>query len=897
MALTPGTRLGAYEIIAAIGAGGMGEVYKARDTRLDRIVAIKILSDALAADPQFRERFDREARAISHLAHPHICALHDVGEHHGTAFLVLEYLEGETLANRLKKGALPLEHVLKFAIEIAGALDTAHGAGITHRDLKPGNIMLTKTGAKLLDFGLAKTQEGVVAGAGLSMLPTTPPTLTALGAILGTFQYMAPEQLEGKNADARSDIFAFGALVYEMATGQKAFQGKTSASLISSIMSADSTPLLMVRPGLPRALDHVVGRCLSKDPETRWQSVRDVATELRWITESIGEETGNGRPKLGSRRARASWLSAIAVGCVVSAGLTWLALRDRVSPVHNVIRASIALNQTAPLANRVQRSLDISPDGRHIVYSAATGSSTQLFLRSLNRSDATPIAGTEGGFQPFLSSDSQSVGFIGIDKKMKRVALSGGAPVALCDIAGVPNGASWGDDGNIVYVPGAIDGLWQVSDRGGTPHRLTSVNAERGEKGHRSPFVLPGGKAVIFVVGSADTSLWDDARIELLVVATGERRVLIEGGYFPRYVPTGHILYARAGSLLAVPFDLGKMTVTGSPVTVIDRGFFDAENGYGHLTLSGNGTLVYVTSPVPPRGRKLVWVDRLRQETTAFEAPRSVLGFRLAPEGQRVALTLDGATLEVWVYDLSRQTMSRFAWGWDNTSPIWTRDGGRVTFRSTRASGQNELFWSPADGSAPPEKLTTSGIVPAQAGGSRQPRSWSPDGKWLLFNEFNPRTQFDVYMMGLGGDRKAQPLLHDPFNESDADVSPDGRWLAYSSDESGRSQVYVRSFPTLQGKWQISTDGGVLPRWNPNGHELLFRNGTKVMTTEVSTSPSFAPKTPAVLLDGQYPNMNFDVSPDGNRFLMLKQDETPPISQLAVVFGWFEELKARVPTR
>jgi eukaryotic-like serine/threonine-protein kinase len=894
MSLGPGTRLGPYEIVAPIGAGGMGEVYKAKDTRLDRTVAIKVLPSHVSGDPTLRERFEREARTIGALNHPHICTLYDVGHETDGDFLVLEYLEGQTLAERLTKGALALDQALQFAIQIADALDKAHRAGIIHRDLKPGNIMLTKSGAKLLDFGLAKTSL-VVASTGLSMLPTTPPaTITAQGTILGTLQYMAPEQIEGQEADARTDIFAFGAVLYEMLTGRKAFEGKTQAGLIGAILKDTSPSTISLQPLTPPALDRIVRTCLAKDPDDRWQSARDLNRELTWIVEA-----GAQRDRGATRVVRPShwWTLAIAITIVISA-LWSLGVWNlsRSAPIRRPVRLSILLPASDQLFG-----FALSPDGETLVFAAGRGNVRQLYRRTLDQLAATPIPGTTDGRYPFFSPDGAWIGFEA-EESLKKVPLAGGVPVTIYDRASGTvraTNATWGADGRIVFgTYGAGGRLYQISASGGMPQPVTTLTV-RGEINHSWPEILPGGEAVLYTVSPS-------TKIVVQSLETGERHDIADGAQ-ARYVPSGHIVFVRGASLWAIPFDLDRLIATGPAVPVV------ADLGAGTQPISSNsiftiaptGTLVYSQNP-EIAGQRLAWVDRDGQEDAVPIAPsRSFGNPRLSPDGRRLVLVRrdesGSSNTEIWIYDLATNTERQLTFDpAANVYPIWTPDGQRIVFSSNRAGGRN-LFWRPADGSGRDERLTTSPNI-------QSPWAWSSDGMNLIFAERNPATDMDIAVLSMSGDRQTRALIGTRFTETEPDVSPDGRWIAYYSNETGREEVYVRPFPNVDGgKWRVSMDGGADPLWGPDGHELFYLSidGSRLMAVPVMTMPTFVSGMPKALFERRYARqsgaISYDVSPDGQRFLIIKEgsetDQASARSEFTVVLNFFEELKRLVPTK
>jgi eukaryotic-like serine/threonine-protein kinase len=794
----------------------------------------------------------------------------------------MEHLEGETLAKRLEKGALPLDQALRHAMEIGDALDKAHRRGIVHRDLKPGNIMITKAGAKLLDFGLAKLRLALATApvAGASTIPPAGPPLTEEGTLLGTLQYMAPEQLEAKEADARTDIFAFGAIVFEMVTGKKAFEAKSHASLVAAILEHEPPAMTNLEPLTPRFLDHTVRRCLAKDPEERWQSAADLVRELRWQIESMSVAGADPRPARGvAGYERLGWTVALVLVALLAAFGTarWMIAG---SPAPDaVVHATIPLTPGEPLG--LGANLALSPDGRHLVYDPGhwTSGGQRLYVRQLDHPNPVAVRGTEGGCCPFFSPDGD-LGFVSRDSKLQTVALGGGTPATITDVTPESRGAAWGPDGTIVFAPAVSDGLWQVPATGGEARPLTTRRSDKRERTHRWPTMLPDGRSVLFMVGTADITSFDEARIEVVSLDTGERRTLIEGGMHGLYSPPGHLIYARSGTILTVPFDPKRLEVTGRPVEVVRDVFIDPLNGYANVALSRAGLLVYAPGGDMSRyyGATLFWVDRKGRATPASAIRRPYERGRISPDGSRLALAITEANVEIWVLDLARDTLMRLAYGWSNNFPVWTKDGKALIFSSNR-DGADRIYRQVADGNRPAEPLvTTSGMSDA---------AWSPDGRTLVFAARRAESGSDILIVRPDDGRSPQPLLQGRHNERQPEVSPDGRWLAYTSDESGRDEVYVQPFPALGPKWPLSSGGGLQPRWTRKGRELVYRNGRQLLSVEIATSAVFQPGKPRLLFEGEFERGDWfggDVTPDGERFLMMRGVEPPEIAELTVVF-------------
>jgi serine/threonine protein kinase/Tol biopolymer transport system component len=897
--LASGARLGPYEIIVALGAGGMGEVYKARDTRLDRTVAIKILPDALAGDPQFRDRFDREARTISQLDHPHICALYDVGEQDGTSFLVMQYLEGETLADRLAKGALPLDQALQVSIHIADALATAHRVGIVHRDLKPGNIMLTKGGAKLLDFGLAKTGASVLSGTNLSMLPTTPP-ITQRGSILGTFQYMAPEQLEGQEADARTDIFAFGAVVYEMITGRKAFQGKSQASLIGAIMHAEPPPLTTVQPLTPPVLDRMVGRCLAKEPDDRWQSARDLGFGL---AEALAVARPDTRPVKNTRRELVL-TTVTALACLLAAVFGVLAYRARVTPTATdtpeVIRLIVPApnGEALPSSNAADGGVAVSPDGRYLTFTTVSPQTNRrrLWVRALASLDVRALEGTDDAAWPFWSPDSRFIGF-GVNGQLKRVSVTGGEARTICDISGTLfAGGTWNQRDEIVF--GAFNsGLFRVAAAGGTPVPLAMTpDVSRQEIGHLWPQFLPDGRHLIFFVlgsrpeytgqyvGSLDSP--ERSRIALKANTAGVTNAAYTSGFI--------LYHGEPPTLMAQRFDLTTMKTQGEPIVVLDDLAWDSIFGFRvHFSVSRTGVLAY--QPVPLPGTRLVWFDRLGKELRVLRADgERYVDPEISPDGRWVAVDrLERKTgrIHVVLIDVGRGTMSRLNPELAaDARPIWSHDSKSLLFEGGWQGLQGP--WSVYRKSLGAAVLAS---PIAQFANPTYPADWSRDGQTAILAQFSLTVGLLELQMRNG---TTTPLV---AGVTQGRLSPDGQWVAYTSDESGARDIYVRSV-SGEGLKKVSDGGGQNPHWRGDGGELFYANDRWVMAVDVKPGSSsldlgrphtlFEHATFMNVQPAPTPGGNdFAVSADGQRLLLNVLDEKATQSPITVVVNWQAALK------
>jgi len=888
MQLEPGTRLGPYEIVGPIGAGGMGEVYRAKDTRLGREVAIKVLPSHLSDNPDLKARLEREAKAISQLTHPHICTLYDIGSENGTDFLVMELLEGQSLADLLAKGALPTEQVLRFGTEIADALDRAHRAGIVHRDLKPGNVMVTKSGVKLLDFGLAKVAAANEADSELSSLPTRfapSKPLTEKGTVMGTFQYMSPEQLEGKPADARTDIFSLGCVLYEMATGKRAFTGTSQASLISAILRDQPRPISELTPLAPPALERLINTCLTKDPEDRRQNARDVKNELTWIAQA-GSQAGAPAVVVAQRKSSARLVRGVAavlalVALVLGTLLVRATSREK-EQAQAVTRTQLLPPKGELLSLNQLRAFAISPDGRRVVYSVQKGVSSELRQRSLDSPDSTAIPGTEGGTHPFFSPDGNWIAFIA-GPKLKKVALAGGTPVTLCDAPWF-RGGFWGNDGSIYVVPNVYVPISKISADGGPLQPVTKIRTQEGEQQHRWPDVLPGGKAIVYAIGTGGE--WDDATIVAERLDTGERKVLVKGGTFPRYLPTGHLVYARAGALYAVSFDAKSLKVTGSPVEVA-RQVLVAGNGLAHVDVSRTGTLITAPSDSAVGNLMLTSIDRDGRGEPLKVPQQGYTSLVLSPDETRVATNIGNS---IAIVNFARSSVTKLTLPARAESPAWSRDGHRIYFGYEKAK-YYQIFSKGADDSGEAQLEFPSDC-------EEDPYQVSADGSWLLYyrSPADGRTELCVRRIGNAASREEpKVLLKSLFLTGNGAFSPDGRWIVYQSEESGRPEIYVRPSSGEDRKWPVSTEGGTAAVWSPVGNEIFYLSGRKLVAVPVGAKgDEFVAGDPKVLFEN-HEIFTFAATKDGKRFIAAENPNPGAEPRLDIVLNWFAEVRRKLP--
>jgi serine/threonine protein kinase/Tol biopolymer transport system component len=877
MTLTAGSKLGPYEIVAPLGAGGMGEVYRARDTRLERTVAIKILPAQFSSDPVRKQRFEREAKTISSLNHPHICVLYDVGSQDGVDYLVMECVEGETLAKRLEKGALPLEQVLKFGAQIADALDKAHRSGVVHRDLKPGNIMLTPSGAKLLDFGLAKPAAAMASLATMTVTAAKQSPATEHGTIVGTFQYMSPEQIEGKELDGRSDIFSLGAVLYEMLTGQRAFDGKSQVSVASAILEKEPQPISATKPMTPPALDHAIKKCLAKLPDERWQSASDLASELKWITED-GSQAGPAVRAIapGKIQRALPWLMAgVLTGAAIVGAVRW--------PSSKPPEQALYFSASFPLP---AHDIAIAPNGHTLAVVSYHESARKnvVWICELGSQSARYLADTEGATYSFWSPDSRSIGFFA-DGKLKRIDVSGGPVQTICD-APSGRGGTWNRDGVIVFTPDARQGggLYRVSASGGTPTQINSPDPSRAESSYRWPMFLPDGTHYLFMVANFT------GRKEVNAIFVGsldskEKRFILQATANAAYAAPGYLLFCRDKDLLAQGFDLQSFALTGEAATILSEIQYHPQIRRAVYAVSDKGFLLAQTGSGVALSQP-IWFDRKGKEIGAVGKPDVYGNVSIAPNGKSVALSQTDMTSpnqnsDIWTYELQREGAKRLTFDASNHAvPVWSPDSARLVFASNRLLNF-DLYMKNADGA---QQETT--IMQQQV--DKWPNDWSSDGRYIVYTRGT-----DLWSLTIP-ELKTSLFLKAPSVFRNAQFSPDGKWVAYASNETGKWQIYVASFPEAHGTWQISTVGGEQPRWRGDGKELFYLSSDyKMMAAPVSTGPNFDSGQPVALFQTtprQPVSFNdlfvYDVSRDGQRFLINTVVKEAATSPMSVVLNW-----------
>ena len=879
MELAAGARLGPYEIISPLGAGGMGEVYRARDTRLDRTVAVKILPSHFCSN-ELKTRFQREARTLSSISHPNICHLYDVGSQDGTDFLVMELLDGETVSQRLHRGPLPLNEVLRIGIEVAEALTMAHRLGIIHRDLKPSNIMLTKQGAKLMDFGLAKPavqasamSDSSSAGLATATFHQASADVSSAGSVVGTIHYMAPEQIEGKPADARSDIFALGAVLYEMATGRRAFEGKSNLSVASAILQTEPPPVSTIQPGSSASLDYLIRTCLSKDPDDRFQTAHDVKLQLSWLLKQPAES-----PAVVTTERPTSWRSAaIGLGILAFVAVLFAIFQfatGKKTALSPVTRFTITLPAKSSLAADITQAVVLSSDGRRLAYVAAESGVPHLYLRRLDQFVSTPIPDSEGATFPFFSPNGEWVAFFS-QGKLKKASSDGSNPVVICDLPTFFGGAWTSQDTIVVAIPAT--GLATVPAGGGETRKL-ALQANNNVS-PEAPVWLPGTGWVVFT-----DYLSAKRSIKAVEVSSGEVRTILPDAHGPSY-SAGQLVYYTGGELWAAPFDLQKVAITGSPRKIASG--VDEQNYVAQASASLNGILAYAPGLAGNFSRNLYYVTRKGDEQKLDIPAEDYVDPVFSPEGKRIAMSVRRTTeQQIAVFDRDRSSLAMVVPnGSLYAASEWTPDGKNLIFDVSGATQKRGIYEVPADGSSPPQLLRETNI---------SSHVTSVSGSYAVITVNDPVTSMDLWLMSLAGDHLMQVYKKTPSAERQGSFSPDGRWLAYASNESSRSEVYVQPAPGPGGRWQISTDGGEQPRWVRNGKEIVFRNGTKMMSVAVDLQPTFRASKPVELFDREFDRggsvPGYDVSPDGQLFVMTRSEHANP-NEIRVVIGWPNEIQ------
>jgi len=896
-------RIGAYQIEARIGAGGMGEVYRARDTRLGRGVAIKVLPRSFAADPDRLARFEREARMLAALNHPHIATIHGLEELDGMRGLVLELVEGPTLAERIAQGPLPIKEALAVAQQIAEALEAAHDQGIIHRDLKPANIKFARGGdVKVLDFGLAKAFAGDGSSPDVSRTPTV--TATELtGAIVGTPAYMSPEQARGQAIDKRTDIWAFGCVLYEMLTGRLAFSGTTTSDTIAAILEREPAwdALPETTPTLRRLLRH----CLEKDSKRRLRDIGDARIELEdALTSPAQDAHARQKPAGITRRTAIASLVSATTGAVAAAAGFFAIGRYRGAVPRNLTRFTIPLPEGGVAEVSMNKRVAISPDGTRIVYSTAAPGTGQtvglnrLYLHSLSALEPKSLPAIGG--TPFFSRDGQWLGLLSAGpngrNQLQKAALSGGAPVPLCPVEGFAGG-TWADDDTIYFVGANPGGVMRIPATGGQPQEAATIDFAKGERIHKYPCAVPGGTALLFTVATPDAETFDDTRIAAIDTRTGQRKIVVEGGTHPRYSPSGHLVYARGGNLLAIRFDSRSLAVLGRPFTVLEGVQMSVNSGVANFDISTSGDLVYVPGSADKGERTLVWVDRNGRAEPLGLPPRSYLHPRISPDARQLAIEIEGPNHDFYIYDFARSVLSKMTSDGVSHWPVWSPDGTHLVYRAGPMMSW-KMWEMPADRSRPAALVRGEGLA-------QSAESWSPDGHAIAYTALTREAGGHIMVASLEGDRPSRPFVDIKAPAGSPKFSPDGRWLAYCSNESGAPQVYVQAFPGPGPKIQISTDGGTDPVWKRNAGELFYRNGDSMMAVDVSTTSAFSAGRPRELWKGHYSHgmssscgipgatsSNYDVTADGTRFLMIKDEDQDSVTskQIIVVQGWADEV-------
>ena len=906
MPLSPGVRLGPYEIVAPLGAGGMGEVYRARDTRLGRDVAVKVLPAHLVQDPDAVARFEREARAVAALSHPHVLALYDIGTEQGIVYAVTELLEGETLRECLERTRIGWHRAVTIAVQAADGLAAAHARGIVHRDLKPGNIFITASGqAKILDFGLAR-----VAGPVDEASQTTTERVTRPGTVMGTIGYLSPEQIRGEDAGTASDIFSLGCVLYETLVGQAPFTRPTSAETLAAALRDEPEPLSGHVTDCPEVLDAIITRCLEKRPEDRFQSAADLTFALRMLagTGSIGASPlasaaglpASGAPSQQARNRLRTVLAGVALGLVAGIAGSWavgwfgVPTSSPSVPTHLSLMLPAGTFLAADDPPAAGSSIAISQDGRSLAYVALRGDVRRLVVRSLDQEADQELPGTDGAMTPLFSPDARWVAYFTKDG-LKKVPVSGGTPSDVCPTPPATRGAVWADDGTIYLGESMSSGIRAVASTGGRPRDVTALKLDTGESNHLLPEALPGGKALLMTVWKGGG--FDAASVWSVSLTTGVRRLLLESATAPRYVPPGYLVFARRGALFAVRFDRRQLAVAGEAVPVVDGVWTDSATGTSHYATSANGTLVSAPGGSTVERRRIVWVDRQGRVQPLAAEPSYYSNPRLSPDGRRIAVEMLN---DVWVYDLTLPTWGRVSFRGVNQYPVWAPDGRRLAFCSTASFAEPKIHWTDVEAGTQPAPLTREGRV-------QFPGSWAPDGSALAYAETagaptGEDTGWDIWLLRLGAVSSRTLLIQTPFNEDQPMFSPNGRALAYVSDDTGQRRVYVRAFPDSGQRVCVSPEGGTEPVWARNGDELFYRHGRQYYSVPMTVGRQIAPGRPVFLFEGDFVAKNdipgvpsFSATADGRRFIMVaRESDSPRPVRLDVVLNWRAELERRL---
>ncbi len=898
-----GQTISQYNILEKLGEGGMGVVYKAQDTKLDRFVALKFLPAHLAASEQDKARFIQEAKSASALNHPNVCTIHDIADHEGQLFIVMEFVDGKSLKE--KKEQLAQKQILEIGVQVAEGLAAAHEKGIVHRDIKPDNIMIRKDGiVQIMDFGLAKLY---TSGSGSR--------LTKAGTTMGTIGYMSPEQVQGMDVDHRTDIFSLGVVMYELLAGESPFKGVHETAIMYEIVNVDPAPLTTVKEGIDPELDQCILECLQKEKDDRCQSAKELAKDLRRIKKSTGQthsrsysvlrSSGNispaasqQKPSSGSfvievmnRRIDLSsyfgssllpWSMTILMAAVI--GATWLFFR--MPTTENIVtKFTLDIGTEKILDLTAYPALAISSDGSKIIFKA----NNKFYLRPMNALEPTAIPGTENGSSPFFSPDNRRIGFFR-NGKMETMVLSGGTSLSLADVPD-NRGGTWNNSGTIVYVPNALSGLHSISENGGIVKKITSPDGAKNERTHRWPTFLPDGVHVIFTVGVlASPDYYENASIDIVNIETGERKTVLNGASTAKYITSGHLLFSRSGILYIVPFDADKLEVTGQPLPVIEGVYSSVTTGITNYVVSDNGTLVYLPGSTEGEGRTIVKIGLTGEVAVLDSAAHPFIEPSVSPDNKKIAIVIrEGEDFNIWIFDIAKKSLSKLTFGGINRTPRWSPDGKNIAFMKRTKSGKTGIVIKPSDGNGDEKEIYT-------GPGRLYVNEWSRDGKFLIIDHLTEQSQSDLLIIPLTGEKVPWKYLNSSFDEYEASLSPNGKWISYLCDESGSYQIYVRSFPNKEGKWQISTDVAEEPRWSPDGTMLYYRKNSQMMAVQVSTASTFSSGTPKVLINN-FPAMNVDsgisyeISSDGKYIFTTQPVSGVSYKNISVVLHWTKEIK------